>query len=554
MMGGQGAQVAADAYGGGGGGEWQKQDNGSWNPKGDWNSQGGGGDWNSNWNSKGGDWSSQGGNWNSKGGDWNAQGGNWNSSGNWNSKGGDWSSKGGDWNPKGDWNSQGDWKGDWSNKADWSNKGDWNPKGEWSNKPEWNASGEWNSGESSAQESRGREQLQQPQQQQDAEMPDANQIAAAIQRSEATAPLTLPGPQVLNQTPIGVHNMAAQAAGQNLMMSNLPACLRGGAAALQSAPAPEKLAGSVPAAGLGGGGQASDAMQGGNSNATGQVPPGVRAMLKNQPQPGQMPMAAAAAVPNSAVEELGDPVAVAMAAAQQPGGAANTLYTLAQMAQESAQYAQQAAALTSQPENAVQAAQMADAAEQAAQRAAWATTAVSAYEPPEGSKAKGDTYISSIMQICQQASETAEQAASTCRTNAQNAKAVEEMMPAGGRGEKRCRVFCKFFESGMCQKGANCPLSHNPVDKTPIPLWQKRQYMCTFFADDKCIRGASCAFAHGPEELEMIKKFKAALKDDNPKFAKRPGDWDCPQCGDRQFARNGSCRKCGEPKPLGVPR
>mmetsp|Transcript_68480 Transcript_68480/g.200314 ORF Transcript_68480/g.200314 Transcript_68480/m.200314 type:complete len:146 (+) Transcript_68480:94-531(+) len=29
----------------------------------------------------------------------------------------------------------------------------------------------------------------------------------------------------------------------------------------------------------------------------------------------------------------------------------------------------------------------------------------------------------------------------------------------------------------------------------------------------------------------------------------RPGDWECPKCGDNQFARNMECRKCGEPKP-----
>jgi len=29
----------------------------------------------------------------------------------------------------------------------------------------------------------------------------------------------------------------------------------------------------------------------------------------------------------------------------------------------------------------------------------------------------------------------------------------------------------------------------------------------------------------------------------------KPGDWYCPQCNDLQFARNASCRKCGEPNP-----
>merc|ERR1719330_1195943 len=29
----------------------------------------------------------------------------------------------------------------------------------------------------------------------------------------------------------------------------------------------------------------------------------------------------------------------------------------------------------------------------------------------------------------------------------------------------------------------------------------------------------------------------------------KPGDWSCPGCGDHQFAKNATCRKCGTPKP-----
>jgi len=29
----------------------------------------------------------------------------------------------------------------------------------------------------------------------------------------------------------------------------------------------------------------------------------------------------------------------------------------------------------------------------------------------------------------------------------------------------------------------------------------------------------------------------------------RPGDWACPNCGDHVFARNSSCRRCGTPRP-----
>jgi len=32
-----------------------------------------------------------------------------------------------------------------------------------------------------------------------------------------------------------------------------------------------------------------------------------------------------------------------------------------------------------------------------------------------------------------------------------------------------------------------------------------------------------------------------------------PGDWLCPVCGDVQFGRNASCRRCGIAKPTSVP-
>ncbi|CAK0826617.1 unnamed protein product, partial [Prorocentrum cordatum] len=32
-------------------------------------------------------------------------------------------------------------------------------------------------------------------------------------------------------------------------------------------------------------------------------------------------------------------------------------------------------------------------------------------------------------------------------------------------------------------------------------------------------------------------------------FNKKSGDWNCPACGDLQFARNTQCRKCGTPNP-----
>ncbi len=34
--------------------------------------------------------------------------------------------------------------------------------------------------------------------------------------------------------------------------------------------------------------------------------------------------------------------------------------------------------------------------------------------------------------------------------------------------------------------------------------------------------------------------------------ALKPGDWNCPACGDHQFARNAKCRQCGAAKPAAV--
>merc|ERR1719492_434581 len=30
----------------------------------------------------------------------------------------------------------------------------------------------------------------------------------------------------------------------------------------------------------------------------------------------------------------------------------------------------------------------------------------------------------------------------------------------------------------------------------------------------------------------------------------KDGDWNCPACGDHQFAKNSVCRKCSQPRPV----
>jgi hypothetical protein len=230
---------------------------------------------------------------------------------------------------------------------------------------------------------------------------------------------------------------------------------------------------------------------------------------------------------------------------------------LAQLAEESAQYAASAAAFCSNSTDVHQVTEVANAAEQAAQRAAWAAKVMSEYEPPEGtlSVEDGDTWVATIKQITQQAHEAASQAVQNCRASARLAIKKQPLDRNERDGDKRSRVPCKFFETGTCLKGEECQLSHDPRDKTPRLLMNKRAEECRFFAQGNCIRGAACTFAHGAEELATIQSIQEEEIERSKKFKhdgkplmhhySRPGDWECPGCGDLQFARNTHCRKCG---------
>eukprot|EP00746_Dinoflagellata_sp_MGD_P038238 gnl/MRDRNA2_/MRDRNA2_192045_c0_seq1.p1 gnl/MRDRNA2_/MRDRNA2_192045_c0~~gnl/MRDRNA2_/MRDRNA2_192045_c0_seq1.p1 ORF type:complete len:135 (+),score=38.54 gnl/MRDRNA2_/MRDRNA2_192045_c0_seq1:91-495(+) len=49
---------------------------------------------------------------------------------------------------------------------------------------------------------------------------------------------------------------------------------------------------------------------------------------------------------------------------------------------------------------------------------------------------------------------------------------------------------------------------------------------------------------------ETCRKCKEPKPTDEDAFYKgKAGDWKCPACGDHQFARNNKCRKCDAPKP-----
>jgi len=64
--------------------------------------------------------------------------------------------------------------------------------------------------------------------------------------------------------------------------------------------------------------------------------------------------------------------------------------------------------------------------------------------------------------------------------------------------------------------------------------------------------GRAIADRPGPEQMPrpaLADRPEEARKGDSQMPRPKPADWDCPSCGDWQFARNAACRKCGAARP-----
>eukprot|EP00931_Biecheleriopsis_adriatica_P067361 TRINITY_DN41512_c0_g1_i1.p1 TRINITY_DN41512_c0_g1~~TRINITY_DN41512_c0_g1_i1.p1 ORF type:complete len:261 (-),score=35.09 TRINITY_DN41512_c0_g1_i1:53-784(-) len=73
-------------------------------------------------------------------------------------------------------------------------------------------------------------------------------------------------------------------------------------------------------------------------------------------------------------------------------------------------------------------------------------------------------------------------------------------------------------------------------------------WLCTKCGDHQFARNATCKMCGNPKPGDgqggVLTK---------PSYAKMmPGDWICPSCNDHQFARNQACKQCGGPKPAGA--
>ncbi|CAE8617506.1 unnamed protein product [Polarella glacialis] len=96
-----------------------------------------------------------------------------------------------------------------------------------------------------------------------------------------------------------------------------------------------------------------------------------------------------------------------------------------------------------------------------------------------------------------------------------------------------------------------------PAYSAPPPAASGRGYkpgdwICPACGDHQFERNQSCRKCQGPKPSHYAAAAHAPL----PPVAAAPsgkgfkeGDWSCPACGDHQFERNQNCRKCSEPKP-----
>jgi len=84
-------------------------------------------------------------------------------------------------------------------------------------------------------------------------------------------------------------------------------------------------------------------------------------------------------------------------------------------------------------------------------------------------------------------------------------------------------------------------------------------WVCQACGDLQFARNASCRRCGGPKPADagmgggmaMAPMGGLAMAPMAMPGGMKPGDWSCPACGDHQFARNETCRRCGGPKPAG---
>ena len=115
------------------------------------------------------------------------------------------------------------------------------------------------------------------------------------------------------------------------------------------------------------------------------------------------------------------------------------------------------------------------------------------------------------------------------------------------------RGVCRFFSLGYCKKGNNCDFRHEEqtrkVDGEDRHDEPKR--MCKFFSWGGCKKGDECEFSHdeqGAKDEGTFWQMQYPIV-----HPWKPGDWECPECRNHNFAKNESCKMCDR-RGVQVPR
>lgn len=138
----------------------------------------------------------------------------------------------------------------------------------------------------------------------------------------------------------------------------------------------------------------------------------------------------------------------------------------------------------------------------------------------------------------------------------------------GGKGQKPGDWFCpscndlQFAKNDQCRKcgepnpdpdGSKSARESAIAGRDSGDNMKPGDWFCPNCNDLNFARNAECRKCQAPNpdpegSMEAAQQSGARM---NPQNQHKPGDWTCSSCGDHQFARNDSCRKCGAPNPLG---
>lgn len=127
---------------------------------------------------------------------------------------------------------------------------------------------------------------------------------------------------------------------------------------------------------------------------------------------------------------------------------------------------------------------------------------------------------------------------------------------SGGMQPKPGDWYCpscndlQFARNVQCKRcGSPNP---NPTNTAGSSFHMKPgDWLCPNCGDLQFARNAQCrkCGTSNPEQSSMMLSPPSIFSAKGKGKEMKPGDWNCPKCGDHQFARNVQCRRCGTPCP-----